>query len=325
MENIEVLNKKTTELNRLINSNDSGKNAWRAGATLNQIKETKEFSFFNCNSFGEYTQQKLSISETRANGYITIYKSFSDESFNDNILVTHLLTLAKADQNIREVILEGIKKINIEKTVKDNIIGKVIANKPFHTNDIISTTIELLKSAKSNKLEINTDLAVNALELAKEQNFDRGTSYKVSNKHGKPFSSIYFENVCKVFPYKPTCEMDVVGLFCTIFIYLKEIPFRYSGQTLLVSFDHIVYLRAAFPDAQVKLNGKKKDDLMTIDIEFEFKSSSYFSHLNSEKTCHMIVCWENNIYKLEYDKFKYKIPPILSLKNVLETGKIALE
>lgn len=314
---MENLDKKTSELNRLINANNSGKSAWKAGEMLFEIKDKNEFRFDNFKSFGDYTQQKLRINETKAYNYINIYKLFSSDSLDDEILVTHLLTLAKSNENTRELILNGLKELKDKSKNNKNNNDKAL------TTNQISTVVTLIETAETSDINVTSDLVTNAINIAVENAKEK--IFKLPNKHGNSFSSNFFEHVQLVFPYEPTCEMDVVGLFSALFYYLRDIPFNYPEQKQFLTFEHIVYLRAPFPDAQIKLINKKQNHNHTIDIEFEFNSRTYESHLKSKKACQMIICWENNIEKGKYSQFKYPFPPILSLKKVMETGKIELE
>jgi len=58
-----------------------------------------------------------------------------------------------------------------------------------------------------------------------------------------------------------------------------------------------------------------------LSIEFELDSFNYWKHKHHEATekCDMIICWEiGKAFK------EINMPPILSIRELLETGKITL-
>lgn len=82
------------------------------------------------------------------------------------------------------------------------------------------------------------------------------------------------------FPYAPTYEQEVVGLFNAV---ADELGFE------------ILCNRSAFPDcqAQRKVSGRRgryKECL----IEFELRSGDFKTHGHPADRCHLIVCWEHN-------------------------------
>ncbi len=74
----------------------------------------------------------------------------------------------------------------------------------------------------------------------------------------------------------------------------------------------------------------KKNSNTDLQVEFEYKSFEFLIHKHhiSDKKCHLIICWEDNARS---DKERAKsenvkaLPPILELKDFLETGKINLK
>lgn len=92
-----------------------------------------------------------------------------------------------------------------------------------------------------------------------------------------------------------------------------------------------VIIRTQFPDAVIcfeKITHKNNSTYPKLNIEFEFESSNYIlhQHIYAKESCHMIICWNNNIDRNNRKKFsKYqssKIPLIFSISEFLETGKI---
>ena len=75
------------------------------------------------------------------------------------------------------------------------------------------------------------------------------------------------------------------------------------------------------------MSNHKKGNYTNLKTEFEFMSESYLTHRhnNSKNECHLIVCWENTLLSSDLEPFGVLFPPILSLKRLLDTGKIHLE
>lgn len=340
----ENLNKKTQEINRLINKVNSGKNAWIAGGLLSEIKERKEFKVQNFASFGAYTTNSLKIKESKAYNYIRINQIYSEDELTELTLVSHLLALADKDQDIREMILAYARKIDAQKIERNNeiqnstqqnyglitqtvITSQKIDMRPEYTTEVIEIASGLLENAKSDNIDVDENLTIRAFELSKKIHTQRKLNHKLPNKKGGLIDSKYFPEVCKIFPNKPTCEMEVVGLFCVMFQHIKHLSFLYGKTPALVNFSHIEYLRVAFPDAEVAIINHKKSNYTALKTEFEFMSESYLTHGHnkSNNECHLIVCWENTLSSSDLEPFGVLFPPILSLKKLLDTGKIYLE
>jgi hypothetical protein len=102
----------------------------------------------------------------------------------------------------------------------------------------------------------------------------------------------------RVMRWTPTNEMGVVALF---------IEFRKD-----LGFPFVEIIRTRFPDAVVFENSPK--GYIRRNIEFEFRSSGYKSHLKSKRKCHYVVCWEHNWKECPLPVFELKtlIPRILS-------------
>lgn len=340
----EKLDKKTQEIDRLINKTNSGKNAWKAGGLLSEIKEREEFKTQNFSSFGAYTTNSLRISESKAYNYIRINQIYSEDDLSELTLVSHLLELADKDQDIREMVLAYARKIDAQKieknkkkrdsTHQNDILTTQSATRtqkvemrPDYTTEMIETISGLLDNAKSSRIDVDESLTSKAFELSEKIHNQRELNHKLPNKKGGLINSKYFPEVCSVFPNKPTCEMEVVGLFCVMFHHVKNLSFLYGKTPSLVNFSHIEYLRAAFPDAEVAIVNPKKGNYSTLKTEFEFMSESYLTHghNNSKNECHLIVCWENTLLSSDLEPFGVLFPPILSLKKLLDTGEIHLE
>jgi hypothetical protein len=335
----EQLDKKTQEIDRLINKTNSGKNAWKAGSLLLEIKVTKEYEVNNFANFEAYITTALRISRTKADSYINIYKIYSEDDIGNLTLVTHLYELTQTDQDIRELILEKAKKIDEQKINKNEVDSidlfgdnsqKQLIQKtemlPDYNTEIITTTIKLLDSAKTNRIPLNEKLTNEAFEYSASI-YDRKKDLenkKIPNRTGQKLNSDYFEEVKMLFPYEPTNEMGLVALFCTMFFKLKGRTFQFGKQEL--SFQYIDYVRAEFPDAKITFLNLKTNYLTNLKIEFEFNSESFITHqhIKSKERCELIICWENNLSNKRLAQFGYEFPPIISLKELLATNKLVL-
>lgn len=340
----EQLDKKTQEIDRLINKTNSGKNAWKAGGLLSGIKEQEEFKTKNFSSFGAYTTNSLRISESKAYSYIRINQIYSEDDLSELTLVSHLLELADKDQDIREMVLAYARKIDAQKIEKNKekqdltqqsynlikqptITTQKVEMRPDYTTEMIETISGLLDNAKSSRIDIDEKLTSQAFELSEKIHTQRELNHKLPNKKGGLINSKHFPEVCSIFPNKPTCEMEVVGLFCVMFQHIRHLSFPYGKTPISVNFNHIEYLRVAFPDGEIAVINHKKGNYTSLKTEFEFMSESYLTHghNNSKNECHLIVCWENTLLNSDLEPFGLSFPPILSLKKLLETGRIQLE
>jgi hypothetical protein len=127
---------------------------------------------------------------------------------------------------------------------------------------------------------------------------------------------------------QPINEMGVIALFCVIFNYMRK-PFKIGENTL--EFRSIKYVQSPFPDACINCKIKDRNHSNTeLKAEFEYQSFNYILHKHHKhkNVCDMIICWEDNA-KNDEDRSKKEVvkamPPILELKNFLETGEINLK
>ena len=337
----EKLDKKTQEIDRLINKTNSGKNAWKAGSLLVEIKEKKEFKANNFTNFEAYITTALRISETKANAYIKIYHTYSEDDIGDLTLVTHLSDLTQADQDIREYILKQTRKIDAKKLKKNqenekalNLFNensqKQVTQKtemmPDYNSEIITTSIRLLDSAKTHQIPLSENLTKEAFEYSTNI-YDRKKDLenkKLPNRNGQPINSEYFEEIKMLFPYEPTNEMGLVALFCTMFFKLRGRTFQFGKQEL--SFQFIDYVRTEFPDAKITFKNPKTNFITNLKVEFEFNSESFIlhQHIKSKEQCELIICWENNMSNKKLTQFGFELPPIISIKELLATNKLTL-
>jgi len=203
VEELNELSKKTTQIDKLINKNNSGKNAWEAGRLLYDIKNNNEYKAKNYKNFGVYTNNDLRISETKALSYINIYLFYDEDKISPLVLVTHLAYLAKKDHDIRDSIL-GILKKKDEKVIKkftkakntqqNTLFGVEQPNiekeeklqiRPDYDKDIITVTANLLETAKDTGHSITSELAEEAFEISTEVNYRDFNKIKLPNAVGE--------------------------------------------------------------------------------------------------------------------------------------------
>lgn len=346
------LEKKTERIDKLINKTNSGKNSWTAGRLLYEIKEKQEYKDKSIPSFDIYTRRELNISETKAYSYIRIYLIYEEEDIGDKILVTHLLYLAEQNQEIREKLIKALREIDTKKinnSIDQNTLKKTINNyelfdnrlirhqsiqsnekqpkenlRPDYDKDVLITGINLLNSAEQNGIKITDELATNAINVAIEINQRNLENLKLPNKTGKRMESKCFPTLCELFEFEPITEMGLVSLFCTMLHLITDIKFKFNKRTNLY-FKSLQYVRVAFPDAGIKFVNEKNQETI-LNVEFELNTTNFLLHQHnkSDKECHLIIAWENDLNKSKIEEFGQKIPPIISIKQVIETGQINL-
>jgi len=351
------LDKKTERIDKLINKTNSGKSAFFAGKLLFEIKDKKEFINKGYNSFSLYLKNELRTSDVKANSYINIYLIYNEDDIGDLILVTHLSYLAEQDEDIREKILLVAKEIDkkttnanqqkvekgsnkienpkkVEISLKNNLPSnetsknenKTFKIRPEYDKDVLTTSINLLNSAKNDGQKITEELAQTAFDISTKINQERDfEKIKLPNSVGKRLEPKYFLELSDLYKYEPINEYNLVALFCIMFHLIKTTEFKYNKNTIL-RFNSINFVRAEFPDAEIEFFDINKQRYSNLLIEFEFRSSNYIihEHPKSQINCNLIICWENNLNKKDIEKFGMKIPPIISISELLKTGKIEL-
>lgn len=346
------LDKKTERIDKLINKTNSGKNSWLAGKLLHEIKEKQEYKGKQITSFEIYTRRELNISETKAYSYIKIYLTYEEDDIGDLMLVTHLIYLAEQNQNIREKLVKALREIDTKKINRRNtqstskklsndsqlIKNEIVDNQPPQSNekqqkedlrpdydkDILTTGINLLNSAERNGIQVTDELATDAINVATEINQRNLENLKLPNKTGRRMESAYFPTLCELFEFEPISEMGLVSLFCTMLHLIKDIKFKFNKKTDLY-FKSVQYVRVAFPDAAIKFVNEKSQETI-LNVEFELNTTNFLlhEHNKSDKECHLIIAWENDLNKSKIEEFGQKIPPIISIRQVIETGQINL-
>lgn len=313
-QNIKVYKRSTSELKTIIKqAENSGKAAWTAGKLLKSLKDDELYKI-NYNSFPKFLDNEFNIKETTAYTYIKIFEKFSNKEIK-NLILSKLIAICDIeDNNLRSKIVKILSNED---------------NDAVNVKDVI-TAISLIDQSKQRYRE--EDLRT-ILKNSFLRSIDERKNEKQKRKNlvvfGDTIKSEIFEDVVKVFEKEPINEMGVVGLFCILFEKLRTTPFELDRNILY--FKSIKYIQVSFPDACVicRVDNKKQTNT-DLQIEFEYKSSGYIEHNHhkSSKKCDLIICWEDN---LRANKNKVKgagniknLPPIIELKNVLNTGKIIL-
>jgi len=278
--------------------------AWELGQKLNKLfvencqKKNKEFREL-------LKAHKIELGLDTAKKYIKLFNTIKKkEDISEHMIVSQLYPLLDVPKQLSEVVvavLEIIKK-HRELTYED-------------VNCLVNF-VKLTKDLTIDKIEIEANKIINERKERK----NRKKSIPHPDQKGKKIESDYFPGLLEFFPNKPIDEQGLVGLFCSMFPFLRDEKFQMHKDT--IRFDKIQYIRTQFSDALIEAENVNKGRFMQIHTEFEYQSKNFFTHKHNEvtnKQCNLIVCWEDNLNSNHKD-----IPLVLSIKNVLQEGKIEL-
>jgi hypothetical protein len=330
----------TTELKKIItNTQKSAMQAWKAGKTLQDIRTKKNFKS-KYKNFNAYTKKEFNITDNTAEQYIKIYEKIPLEMITDNMLVSHLYTLAEMPKELKNKVLKTMR------WAEENIKSKNSKNKLPYNGNMVLVLKQIIESAKENSLlseDILQEIFRESLNQDIEDRERRARHKKDPIKEAIPIDNLAihesFKEVSSIYSYAPISEQGLVGLFCTIFHILKKETIDYKGKPY--NFSKILYIRVEFPDAKIELTPKPIDQQLSLfpsvddidslgsvdnidiklDIEFELHSVNYWKHKHHEATekCDMIICWETGKVFEAINR-----PPILSIKELLKSGEIIL-
>lgn len=314
----------TKQLKTLINNTKkSGKEAWKAGELLFEIDIARRYKSIYKN-FNQYTKKEFGINGDTAQKYIKIYQLIPIKKITDNMLVSHLYTITEMKEKFREEVLDILA-----------LEGKANGDKetPPYDGDIVIIFKNILESAKSSLDKNKFKEIFNFIkQLDAQENKRRENSRRNPLKDAIKLQELSVHNKYKptlnLYQLAPISEQGLVGLFCTIFHLLQKEKFTYKDYT--INFEQIIYIRTEYPDAKIGISKSinpvnntfgEKDECKMIDIEFELNSFNYWRHKHhqSSENCDMIICWKMDKLPIEVE-----IPPVLCLKDVLESGKIKL-
>jgi hypothetical protein len=257
-------------------------------------------------------EEEFRITEPTANSYIKIHESFDIHEISD-LIVSNLKVIAEIQlDKLRGEVVKAFASQKSEDFAVKEVIATVALldreNKKYKQGEIESFVKEIIQRAKAELI----------LENRKRKNLV---------KFGEVLNAKAFPEIEKRFEKNPINEMGVVALFCVAFDYMREASFKLENDTLC--FKNIKYVQAAFPDACILCGvADKKSTNTELHIEFEYKSFEYITHKHykSPKKCHLIICWEDNAKRNSSKSPNVKeLPPIIELKDFLETGKINLK
>ncbi len=297
------IEEKTEKVRSLIKrAKNSALDAWDAGEILNGVFQ--EHFGEDEYEFDKYTSKEFGITLNTAIKYINLHNKINRKDITENMFVTHLYPLLDVDDvSLRIELLKIIRK-------QKKITGKDVYE--------IINLVEVSENIKT-----RADIENEFVRIIKENKHRRTQKRFSFDRKGKPIKSKYFREVLALFPNSPIDEQGLVGLFCSMFSFLREKEFKMNKY--LIKFDKIEYIRTEFPDGQIIAeNIKNPDEIITINVEFEYESRNYIRHGHNKvknKKCDLIVCWRND---LDENKSYEGIPLILSIKKVLQEGEIQL-
>lgn len=306
------------------NTKKSGKEAWKAGKILLDIYCFSRYKL-KYEKFSQYTKKEFGINEETAHKYMKISENIPFEKITENMLVSHLYTISEMGKGFREKVLDILA-----------LEGKANGNKDAlsYDGEMLVIFKNMLEAAKTELSKEGCKEIFNAIKQLDGQEDERRKNVRKNPlEEGIELQKLQihdkYKSIFKLYQLTPVSEQGLVGLFCTIFHLLQKEEFQYKNS--IISFEQIIYIRTEFPDAQIAITdilnlsetyyNKGQDDCKSIDIEFELNSFNYWRHKHDEsgERCHMIICWEVDRLPVELE-----IPPVLCLKEVLESGKIEL-
>ncbi|MCP4349912.1 MAG: hypothetical protein GY795_30900 [Desulfobacterales bacterium] len=308
------IDKKTSELRPLLKrAKNSALDAWNAGKILGSIYEDdlgkKDYLF------KEYTEKEFGISIQTSKKYIELYKTIKEEMITENMLVTHLYPLLDVENMEKRIQL-----IEIMRSLKRGQKKRIFTSKDV---DEIVNLIEV-----SNAIQTKKDIEDELKKIIKK-NRDEKQNNRTFDRTGEKIESEHFSELLEIFPNIPVDEQGLVCLFCTMFSFLRNKTFKLNKDD--VRFDKIEYVRTKFPDGRIKLFNITKNEFATLYTEFEYESKNYINHKHHKEKntkCDLIICWKNNLDNLNIKVFKkreYILPLILSMNELIESGRIELK
>jgi len=210
------------------------------------------------------------------------------------------------------------------------VVKAFVANEAekFKVKDVIATVAILDVNQANISVDEITETIKDVVKKSKAEKEKRKRT-KLT-KYGAEIKSDFISYLSELIKQEPINEMGVVALFCIIFEQIRNKPFKLDNCNL--EFKSIKYIQTAFPDACIicKVNGKKPSNT-DLQIEFEYESFNYIYHKHHDmkEKCDLIICWEDNTRndesRLKSDVVRLRMPPILELKDFLNTGEINLK
>jgi hypothetical protein len=314
------LQKSIDKINKL-HRGEAATAAWQIGEEITKMYE----QYPNQKYFFNFLSERTPYSKDLARKYMKIYDLIPLEDIKQakNILLGHLYALIEINENERKIFLETFKLIENNQY----ICNQKINLRNYYRVDYIKTLTFLRKESESDydtPEKIEKYIVDKLIAPAYKENFDK--EFTLDNNKGKILSPNSF-NLHFLYAYEPGDEQSLVALFCTMFHMIANPEFKFKLGNDTLSFSKIINVRQKFPDAKFECEkydrkGNYTGETSEIFVEFEYQSRTFTTkhlhHLTPKRYADMIICWENN-----WDDEK-TYAYILSIKELLETGKIVL-
>ena len=338
--------KKIIEQLKNLTNRPSPRKAWKQGELLTELSISgnyfswlenylsekfannpilKQYYYGDLNIFHTFLEQELDLdfSKKQVEKYVDIYKTIDWKYIenNNSMLLEHLYTLVGVEEAMRIKVLDAMSSIETE--FKKQVQTKKTLKNLYRSEDIRSLIESISNSSKDFSSKKIKDIILD--DYIRTRLKDSRSPIQKPPRVEIDINSVYFPELNNLHPKEPVDEQGLVAFFCTIFHLIKKIEFDFkfpwSNKENTYSFSRVIYVRNAFPDARTEfLEHGKSGCIRTLDIEFEYESKNYIEHNHNQESpqCHMIICWLNNWNSSMY------YAPILSLKELLETGEIKL-
>ena len=222
---MDAFEESTTKLKKIITKTQkSAKQAWEAGEILRDIRNKQDF-MPKYQKFKDYTKEEFNITDNTAEQYIKIREKIPLEMITDNMLVSHLYTIAEMQCELKDKVLKTLR------WAEDNIQSK---NKVPYDGDVVLVVKQIVESAKENSLsddiikEIFKEILNQDIEEKKRKIRDKKNPLKEAIPIDKLTIHKSFQKVPSIYSYAPISEQGLVGLFCTIFHVIREKTINYE-------------------------------------------------------------------------------------------------
>ncbi|MFB2838536.1 hypothetical protein [Floridanema evergladense] len=294
--------------------------AWKIGEQISKLYNLSKQK--SRNKFFKSIAEKIPYSEDVAKKYYEIYNIFSLEVIKavKSILLGHLYELIKMPKEERELFLRALILVENNEYIKKQNLN---LTDYYQVNHI--TIINNLRSHYSSKFQTPEQIEAYIVnELIAPQVREKLDKGKLKNKkQGNLIKTNKFPPL--LHPYEPTQEHDFLGFFCTIFYLIANKEFKFTLKRETMYFYRIITIQKPFPDMEIECvrcdkNGKEIGGY-PLSVELEYESREYLEHKHHRdpnKSCEMIICWNNN-----WGNEKPYVH-ILSIKELLETGEMKL-
>lgn len=306
--------------------------AWKVGEQVSELYDLYKLSNLESGrkaSFSSFYNQikdqgKIPYSENTLRTYRKIYQIIDFDVIQDlkSISVGHLQELISLNKDQRNLIIQAFRQVETSEYIRKQ---KIDLKKYYRVEQIH----ELINLIQKNPDKYNNTKKIQDHIIYKFVNPGIRVSKEKGQGHGNIRGSLIQTNHFQLYSlYEPSEEQELICLFLTLFHQLASPKFVFKLDKYYLYFSKIAKLTIkTFPDAEIEccvcLNDKGQPNGKTYNIfvEFEKESKEYLKHKHHRelnKTCSLIICWDNN-WKDE-DPWVH----ILSVKEILKTGEIKL-